>query len=108
MALQLAALQPGLTLTTDVLPLYTVQGTHTAIVKAAVFANRSTAAASLTVNVTRSAGGSLAVIAARSLAAGETYVARELAGLVLLSGDGLTAQCSAAGAIGTVISGIVQ
>ncbi len=108
MALQFAALQPGVVLAATATPLYTVPTARTALVKQAVFTNASSAAVTITVNVARSGGGSLVLISQRSLAANSSFSSAELAGLVLLAGDAVTATASAAASVNAFMSGIVQ
>lgn len=83
----------------------------TTVVKRAVFTNTSGSPVTLTVNVVPNAGSSTAsnrVIdpQKRTLAAGESYVAPELAGVVLAGGDMIRGLASANTAVTAAIFGV--
>lgn len=105
MAATPAVLVPGATLGTSAAAIYTAPGSTKAVVKRGVFANGSASATTYTVTLTRSGGSPLALIPARSVAAGATDVPAELANLVLNAGDALNAQAGAASSIVATVSG---
>jgi hypothetical protein len=108
MALSIAVLQGGVALGTSAAAIYTVPAGKLAWVKRAVFTNTSGSAVNLTVTLTRSGGSPFSIIAPRSLAAGEAYVAPELASLALNAGDAVNALASTGSVVVAVMSGLVQ
>ena len=101
-----AALQPGIALTTVSAPVYTVPSATIARVARAVFSNQTSSAVTYTVSITRAGQPALTFIKAKSIAAGANDTCPEMAALVLLGGDVLSAQASAAAAVNLVISGL--
>lgn len=88
---------------------YTAPANTTGVIKRATFTNTTAGAVTVTVNIVPSAGASSAsneIIAARSLAAGECYVAPELAGKTLPAGTMIRMLASAATSITAAIDGI--
>ena len=81
----------------------------TTVIKRAVFSNTDSAAHTITLNVVASGGSSSAanqVVNARALAAGETYVSPELAGVVLSPGDMIRGLADAASKVTVTVSGV--
>lgn len=107
MALTTAVLQGGVALGTTPAALYTVPAGKTAWVKNAVLTNTSVSPTQITVSITRAGGAPVIIIAARTLAAGEAYIARELVGS-LNPGDAINAAAGASGVVNAFISGLVS
>lgn len=108
MALQIAVLQGGIALGASSAAIYTVPTAKSAWVKRAVFTNTSGSTATLTASVSRAGGSPVVLIAGQSLAAGQAYVAPELASLALDAGDAVNAFAGTAGVVNAVMSGLVQ
>lgn len=110
MTVTVLALVPDATLTAADQPYYTCPQNTTAQAKRAVFTNTSNAAVNVTVNVVRNGSGASTttnvLIPGKAVAPNDTYVAPELAGLVLAGGDAIHALASTAGVINLMISGI--
>lgn len=85
--------------------LYTAPAGKTAVVKRAVFCNSTATATGITVSVSRAGGGATALISAQQIPANSTYLAPELANLVLNAGDSISAGAGAAATISAVMSG---
>lgn len=102
-----AVLQPGILLTGTADVLITAGANSQTIIKRAVFANTSTAAAMF--SVLRQAAGStpLAIIPPRSIAANSTDLAPELVNSVLNGGDELIANVGTVVAIDAFLFGYV-
>lgn len=105
MAITPAVLQGGVLLGTAAAALYTAPAATRAVVKRAVFTNATGTAQNITVSVTRAGGGATAIISAQPIGANSTYLAPELANLVLAPGDAIVAAASAASSIGAIMSG---
>lgn len=88
---------------------YTVPALTTIKIGRAVFCNTDSSPHTITMNIVASGGTSSAaneVIAALSLAAGQTYVSPELAGAVLPAGAMLRGLASAGAFVTMTVSGI--
>lgn len=105
MAITPAVLQGGVLLGTAAAAIYTAPTATRAVVKRAVFTNATATSQNITVAVGRSGGGSTAIISAQPIPANSTYLAPELANLVLAPGDSITAAASAGSSIGAILSG---
>ena len=101
-----AALQPGMVLTTTLTTVYTAPVGTIARISRAVFSNVSAAPVTITVNVTRAGQSGLVLIKNTPLAVAVNDTAPELAAMVLLPGDTLSAQASAAASVNVFISGL--
>jgi len=88
---------------------YSAPTQATARVGRAVFTNTTASAVTITAGITT--GGALTaattVIAARSVAAGESYVSPELSGAVIPAGSSLRAYANAAASITLMVSGLL-
>jgi hypothetical protein len=102
-----AVLQPGVVLTTSSAPCVTGASASQTVIKRAVFTNVTAGAVTFTVTRTPSAGAPLTIINARSIAAGGTDLAPELANMVLNAGDIIAALASAGASINVFASGFV-
>jgi hypothetical protein len=102
-----AVLQPGLVLTTSSVAFVTCAANVQTIVKRVVFSNPTAGAVTITVTRTPSGGSPLTIIDVQSLAANGTYLAPELANMVLNAGDTLSALASAATSVNVFASGFV-
>lgn len=87
---------------------YQTPANTTAKIGRAVFCNTTVGAVTISAGITTGGamGAGQTLISARSLAAGETYVAPELAGLVVPAGSQLHAFASAAASITFAASGL--
>lgn len=90
MAVTSLAIQPGISLTAAAQTVATGTGSSTTITTAVV-ANSTAAVISLSVSVTRKAGGTFPVIVGRSIPANSSAIPPELAAFSLADGDTLTA-----------------
>ena len=99
----------GVLLSTTPTVYYTVPASTTTVIKRATFSNTSSSAKTITVNLVPG-GSAIAtanqIINARSLAAGETYVAPELTNQVLATTGMIYANADASGAVSMTISGV--
>jgi hypothetical protein len=88
--------------------LYTVPTQTTAKIGRAVFCNTTASAVTITAGITTGGalGAATTLIAARSLATGESYVSPELAGAVLPATSQLHAYASASASVTFTASGI--
>lgn len=89
--------------------LYTSPVNITTVVKRAVFTNTTAGAVKLTLYAVPNAGSAGAlneIIAARTLAVGESYIAPECAGLTLAAGGTLQGFSDTASAISAIASGL--
>jgi hypothetical protein len=105
-----AVLQPGTQITASPLAYVTASANSQAIIKRAVFTNVTAGAVTFTVFRVSSggtAGVTNTIIVARSIAAGGTDLAPELANMVLNAGDMVQAEASAAASINVFASGFV-
>lgn len=89
----------------------TANSNVTTLIKRAVFTNTSAGAVTITINVVPNGGSSSAANRVidpqkRSLAAGESYVAPELAGTVLAGGDMIRGLASSASVVTAAIYGV--
>ena len=111
MGLALAVLNSGQVLTTTSAALYTAPALTTVGIKNAVFSNVTAGAITITVNRVPSAGSPTAsnqIISAQSIAANSTYLAPELANLVLAPGESIYAKASALTSINAFLSGFTS
>lgn len=102
-----AVLQPGAVLTTSAVAYVTGTANSQTIIKRAVFSNITAGAVTITVSRTPSGGSPLIIIDVQSIAGNATYLAPELANMVLNAGDTITALASAGAAINVFASGFV-
>ena len=100
-----AALQPGVALAATSAAIYTAPSATSARVSRAVFTNTTGAAVTYTVSVIRAGKGALVLINSKTIAANGADTAPEMAALVLLTGDVVTASCSVASAVNALVSG---
>jgi len=105
MAIAPVSIVRGATLGTTLATLYTSPSNITTKAGPVVFTNTSGGTVTFTVQIARAGGTTLPLISARSLAANEAYVSPELLGIVLLTGDAISASASAAGAVNVQGSG---
>lgn len=103
-----AVLQKGVVLTTGAVAIVTGVAASQTIIKRAVFSNVTATPVTITVSRTPSGGSPLIIIDVQSVAANSTYLAPELANMVLLAGDTITALCSAAASVNAFASGFVS
>lgn len=109
MAVALAALTPTTYLSNAAASIYTCPSNQQASVKRAVFTNRDTSAHTITVHRVPSGGSvqnSNMIISARRLTPGESYVAPELASMVLNAGDAIYAFADANTSVTVTMSGL--
>jgi len=90
MAVVAKSLQPGITLTSSAVAVFTA-GAGTTVVSAGVLSNPTTEAAAFTLQIQRSGGSALDLVPSRSIQANGTDLLPELGNLVLSSGDVLLA-----------------
>lgn len=102
-----AVLQPGAALTVGALPYITGAANSQTIIKRAVFTNITGSAVTITVSRTPSGGSPLVIIDVQSIAANSTYLAPELANMVLNAGDTISALASTGAAINVFASGFL-
>jgi hypothetical protein len=101
---------PPVQLTASDAAYYTTPALTTAKIGRAVFCNTDTLAHTITMNIVATGGSSSAaneLIAAYTLAPGQTYVSPELAGAVLPAGTMLRGLASTAAVITVTVSGLV-
>lgn len=106
MTITALALQPGAPLSTAAAQLFAA--TTATQITSAVFTNTNSGAVTLTVYVARQgspAGTGNILIDAQSLAAGQAYIANELAGRNLADGDVVLASASTGGVVNAIIDG---
>ncbi len=99
--------QPGVALGTSLAAVITAPANSQVTVKRAVFANYTGGAVSFSVSRVASGGSALVIIPSRSIAAGATDLAPELANMVLNAGDVIQALASAATSINVFASGLL-
>jgi hypothetical protein len=88
---------------------YTAPANTTGVIKRATFTNTTAGAVTVTANIVPVSGASAAsnqIISAKSIAAGDCYVAPELAGKTLPAGSMLRMLASAAGSITVAVDGV--
>jgi hypothetical protein len=102
-----AVLQPGIVLTGASVAIITAQANAQSIIKRAVFSNVTAGAITITVTRTPSGGAPLTIISGQPVAANSTYLAPELANMVLNGGDTINALASAAASVNAFASGFV-
>ncbi len=100
-----AALQPGAVLATSATNMIIGAVNSQTIIKRVVFSNVSVNPVTITVSRTPSGGSPLIIIDAQPIAAQATYLAPELANMVLLGGDTITALASVGAAVNCFASG---
>jgi hypothetical protein len=93
-------------LTAAAVAVYTAPALTTVKIGRAVFSNTDTSPHTITVNIGTTATAANQIINARTLAAGETYVSPELAGLVIPAGQQMWALASTATIVNMTMSGI--
>lgn len=77
------------------------------MIRRAVLANYSTSVPTITVNIASTTGSTLAnQLITRALQIGETYIAPELAGMLLRPGEQVYASCSLSSSVNLTVSGI--
>lgn len=102
-----ALLVPPIQLTGSDAAYYTAPSNTTARIGRAVFTNTTSGGVTITVNLsTSSSAAANELIHARVIAAGESYVSPELAGLVIPAGYSLRAIAGSATSITLEVSGI--
>lgn len=109
MTIQPAVLTAGTQLTNSAASIYTVPVNGQAVIRRAVFTNVDTVPRLLTVHRVPNGGSALAanmVVQARRLTPGESYVAVELANMVLNGGEAIYALADANTAINAFMSGL--
>lgn len=98
--------------TTVLTTVATAYGTAVAVgfqqmIRRAVLANYSTNVPTITVNVASTTGSTLSnQLITRALQVGESYIAPELAGIVLRPGEQIYASCSLSSSVSLTVSGI--
>ena len=102
-----AVLQPGAVLTTSTVTYITGAANSQTIIKRVVFTNVTAGAVTITVFRTPSGGSPLTIIDVQSIPGNATYLAPELANMVLSGGDTIGAQASAGASINVFASGFV-
>ena len=97
------------TLTASAAAYVTAGASQVIIIKSCVFTNTDAAAKTITVHRVPNAGSATTgnrVISAFSLAAGQAYVAPELANMVLANGETLQALASVTSVVNIAVSGL--
>ncbi len=100
-----AALQPGAVLATSATNMILGATNSQTIIKRVVFSNITITPVTITVYRTPSGGSPWMIIDAQPIAAQSTYLAPELANMVLLGGDTISALASAAASVNCFASG---
>jgi len=80
------SLQPGVTLSATAASVITAEA-GTTVISNGVLANPTSAAVSFSLQIQRSAGGSIALVPSRAIPANETDLLPELNGRILAEGD---------------------
>jgi hypothetical protein len=100
-----AIIQPGNTLGTSSSVITACPAATQYVCQNSVFSNVSNAAVTITITITRSGGSPFGLITTQAIPAFGTYIASELAAMVLNSGDEIGGLCSAGSAVNVFISG---